>query len=588
MNTYRYSAPVHPHKTPPDPHSIMDQLAEHLFEHGSMEQAMRHLHRHGVKEKFGESLEGFGDFAQQVRDRRQQLQEKHAIDPLLKELSRRIHALVRREMEALRERFAGEQERINEKAESFLEKASDVCEKLEDLHAGKHKFSEQGFSSLEKRFEKLFLQLHEFEAESKALRKEEARRLATLQHIPDTPSHALKKLEGYNPVDPSVGEELTSLGELAEKIGALERVQAQAGFSGGEPVELQQAVSLVERLLNMSRLESRLRKGVLSPADELFLEELLGSDAAVSLRSLTGLQSELMQAGYLEDHGDGLRLSPRAIRRIGFKALSGIFSGLGLDRLGGHQTVLKGAGEPDITATKRYRFGDPFNINVSRTLMNAALREAGRVPMSISPRDFEAYAETRTTDCSNVLMIDLSYTMSQDKKLQAAKKVGLALNSLIRARFPRDTLHIVGFATYARELTPEELPYLALNLGNPFTNMQDGFSLAEKLILRDRAKNRQILLITDGEPTAFCKDGDLYVDYPPTPEIFTETLKEVVRLTRKGIVINTFMLDKQPLLVEFVEHMTEANKGRAFFSTPQQLGEYLLVDYISRRRRLIN
>jgi uncharacterized protein with von Willebrand factor type A (vWA) domain len=178
--------------------------------------------------------------------------------------------------------------------------------------------------------------------------------------------------------------------------------------------------------------------------------------------------------------------------------------------------------------------------------------------------------------------------MAHDGKLQAARKVVLALDSLIRSRFPRDTLHIVGFATHARVLAPEELPHVTYALGDPFTNMQDGLRLAEKLLHRDRGRNRQIILITDGEPSAFCRDGALHIDYPPSPETFFETMAEVGRLTRKGITINTFMLDTQPPLVRFIEQMTAANRGRAFFSTPHSLGEYLLVDYVAHRRHMIN
>ncbi len=566
----------------------MDQLAEHVLEHNSIDQAMLKLHRQGVKEKYGESLEGFDTLAQRLRERRQHLQRQYALEPLLQHLSHQINSLVRRELETLRARFTDEQERLNRQIESFIDRTQEILKRMEEIRTGERKFTEQGFSKLEKKFEDLFLQMHEFEAKSAELRTEESRRLAALQRIPDIPSHALRKLEGYQPMDPSVGKELASLTSLAEEIGAIERVQSQLGASGGKPVDFHEAIALAERMLNMGRLESRLRKGILSPSDESVLCEMLGSDAAASLRALMGLRDELMQAGYLAHHGEDLKLSPRAIRRIGSKALSGIFARLGMDRLGGHETTLKGAGEPDIADTKKYGFGDSFNINLGKTLTNAALREPGRVPISISPGDFEAYGERRVTDCSNVLMLDLSYTMSQNGKLQAAKKVGFALNQLIRTRYPRDTLHIVGFATYARELKPEELPYINLNLGNPFTNMQDGLRLAEMLISRDRAKNRQIIMITDGEPTAFCRDGDLYVDYPPTPEIFQETMNEVVRLTRRGIVINTFMLESQPPLVKFVEQMTQVNKGRAFFSTPQKLGEYLLVDYLDRRRRLIN
>jgi uncharacterized protein with von Willebrand factor type A (vWA) domain len=566
----------------------MDQLAEHMFEKSSLEQALLKLSRQGVHQRYSDSLDGFDQLASRLKHLRQQMQERYTLDPLLKQLTDLVQSLVRRELEALQREISASERELSEKTESFVNRSDKLIRKLEEMRAGIRRASAQGCAKLEKEFEQLFLDKCELEAREKALRQEETSRLAALQQIPRGPGRALDKLKNYGPRDPSVGQALKELSEAADKIASLERAQVQPGFSGTESVGLEDGISLVKRLLDMERLEARLKKGALSPADQSILVELLGPDALANLDSIVRLKEKLMSAGYLDKGDDGLKLSPRAIRRIGQKALSDIFSKLARGQVGGHQTSYKGAGQPDIAATKAYRFGDSFNIHLSRTLMNALVRDAGRVPVDISPADFEVFEEQRSGGCSNVLMLDLSYTMAQNSKLQAAKKVVFALDSLIRTRFPRDTLHIVGFATYARELTREELPHVTLTLGNPFTNIQDGFRLAERLISRYNCKNRQIILITDGEPTAYCRNGDLYVDYPPTPEIFVETMKEVVRLTRKGIVINTFMLDSRPGLIEFVERMTRTNKGRAFFSSPHTLGEYLLVDYLSHRRRVIN
>ena len=588
MNAYRYSAFARSSAVSPDADDVMDELARHVLEQDSLEEAMQELCRQGVERKYADPLGGLDDLVQRLRNSRRQLLDQYSMQSLLDELSEKIRSLVSRELEALRRKSSSEQERLNRASESFLKQAADVVDKTEDVRAGKNPDTRQGFARLENAFEKLFLQRHDLEAKGRALRDEEARRLATLEQVPESPGAALKKLKDYQPIDSSVAEKLASLNKSAEDIAAIERAHTQPGFSGSKPVELHEAAQVARRVLDMERLETRLRKGNVSPADEPLLAQTLGSEALVSLNMVGRLGRQLLEAGYLEQGAEGLKLSPRAMRRIGQKALSDVFSSLGSGRLGGHDTLLKGTGEPDTYETKPYGFGDSFNLHLGRTLMNALARGGGRVPIDISPRDFEVYGEHHSAECSSVLVLDLSYTMAHNGKLQAAKKVVLALDSLIRARFPRDTLHIIGFSTYARKLQPDELPHVSLSLGDPFTNIQDALRLAAELTARDRGRNRQVILITDGEPSAFCRDGGLCVDYPPTEEIFEETLKEATRLTRKGIVINTFMLDNQPLLVEFVERMTAINRGRAFFTTPKKLGEYLLVDYLARRRRMVN
>jgi uncharacterized protein with von Willebrand factor type A (vWA) domain len=166
--------------------------------------------------------------------------------------------------------------------------------------------------------------------------------------------------------------------------------------------------------------------------------------------------------------------------------------------------------------------------------------------------------------------------------------VALALTSLIRGQFPRDSLHIVGFSLYAREFTPEALPTLSWTEWNVGTNMHAGFQLARRLLARGRGGNRQILMITDGEPTAHMEGLEAEFSYPPTRRTIEETLKEVQRCTRDGIIINTFMLERSQYLMAFVEQMTRINRGRAFFSGAERLGEYLLVDYVSSKRRRVS
>jgi uncharacterized protein with von Willebrand factor type A (vWA) domain len=167
----------------------------------------------------------------------------------------------------------------------------------------------------------------------------------------------------------------------------------------------------------------------------------------------------------------------------------------------------------------------------------------------------------------------------------AAKKVAIALDTLIRTRFPHDELHIVGFAYYARQVKPQSLATLSWHGYEYGTNLQHGLLLARELLDRSHAGNRQIIVVTDGEPTAHFEGGQVEFSYPPTRRTISQTLREVGRCTRAGITINTFMLERSRALTEFVERMTRLNRGRAFYATPERLGEFVLVDYVGRRSR---
>jgi len=183
-----------------------------------------------------------------------------------------------------------------------------------------------------------------------------------------------------------------------------------------------------------------------------------------------------------------------------------------------------------------------------------------------------------------VLMVDMSRSMFLRGCFLVAKKVAMALDALIRSQYPRDKLYIVGFSNQAVELKPDALPQITLNDYVYGTNMQHGFQLARSLLARHRG-NKQVIMVTDGEPTAHLDNGRVYFAYPPTFRTIQETLKEVQRCTRDRIVINTFMLERGPYLTEFINRVTKLNKGRAFFVQPERLGEYILVDYVSGRQQ---
>ena len=360
-------------------------------------------------------------------------------------------------------------------------------------------------------------------------------------------------------------------------------------FSGQDPLGFAGAADLMNELGDLDQLENLLRSasspGALADVDVERARELLGDDAAESLDRLAELARMLEEAGLIEVREGRLELTPRGLRRIGQNALADLFRRLTKDRLGRHQVDPSGIGHERSYETKPYEFGDPFNLSIERTVRNALQRrgEGPALPVRLAPDDFEIERTETLTSTSTVLMLDLSLSMPMRDNFLAAKKVAMALHSLISTQYPRDFLGIVGFSEVARELKPEQLPEVSWDFVYG-TNMQHAFQIARRL-LANRAGTRQILMITDGEPTAhILPGGGVFFDYPPARETVEATLTEVARCTRAGIRINTFMLDATSYLRDFVEKLTKLNRGRAFFTTPETLGDYVLVDFIEQRR----
>ena len=209
------------------------------------------------------------------------------------------------------------------------------------------------------------------------------------------------------------------------------------------------------------------------------------------------------------------------------------------------------------------------------------------MPVKISPQDFEIYRNEHMTRAATIVLLDQSRSMGLFNNWQAAKKVTLALFALIRTQYPRDTLHVVGFSDYAREIKEEDLASLSWNAWVSGTNLHHALMLSRNLLAKEKGGTRQILVITDGEPTAHLENGRSYFNYPPSYRTELETLKEVKRCSQEGIVINTFMLENNYQLVNFVDRMTRINRGRAFYSSSENLGEYILVDYMNNRKKRV-
>ena len=360
-------------------------------------------------------------------------------------------------------------------------------------------------------------------------------------------------------------------------------------FQGQDPLDMAQASSLMSQLGDMDQLEQMMRgasdPGALRDVDIDRARELLGDQAAASLERMAEITRMLTDAGLVEQREGRLELTPKGMRRLGQNALAELFKKLDRDRMGRHELERSGAGHERNYQTKAYEWGDPFNLHIEKTIRNAIVR-GETAPVRLRPDDFEIEETEHVVRSSTVLMLDLSLSMPMRDNFLPAKKVAMALHSLISMQYPRDYLGIVGFSEVARILTAQQLPEVSWDFVYG-TNMQHGFQLSRQLLSR-QSGTKQIIMITDGEPTAHINSyGEPEFHYPPVRETVDATLMEVARCTRDGIRINTLMLDPDRSLQRFVEQLTEMNQGRAFFTTPQTLGDYVLVDFIEQKRELL-
>ena len=400
--------------------------------------------------------------------------------------------------------------------------------------------------------------------------------------------------------------------------------------------ELIKDIQEVERGANIDRIDRDL------------LRELMGDGAVDNLDNLKELLDALEEAGYIRATGDNRwELTPRGSRMIGQQALGEIYRRLKNQSLGNHAVPEEGRFGERLEQTKAYEFGDPFHPHMPRTIMNAVHRirreEAGahsvkpsavagsasetarlnttstgvggspspgdfkpqlgaphvtaetirsggiphsaRIGIPLKAEDFEIYRNEYVTSTATAMLVDLSWSMALRGSFQAAKKVALALHNLITTKYPKDSFHIIGFAAYAKELKAKDLPYLQWDEYVLGTNMQHALLLAEKRLARHPGGAKQIIMISDGEPTAHLENGRAQFAYPPTPETIRATFRAVKHCTARGIAINTFMLDASYYLKAFMDEIARINGGRVFYTTPDKLGEYILVDYVQHKRK---
>ena len=417
--------------------------------------------------------------------------------------------------------------------------------------------------------------------------------LAQMQSLLDSMSpEARQELEDalMSALQPGLQQEMAEFAGLMEQLMPMDDLRRQYPFLGDDRLTMEQAMEMMRRFQDLDQLEQSLqqalRTGNLEDVDPDKLAELMGDEARRAWEELDRLRQMLKEAGYITGDDDP-QLTARGIRRIGQKALREVFVHLKKDRMGNHELDTRGAGGDLLGETKPYEFGDPFQLDLQSTVKNAIVRGGPQVPVQISPQDFEIYRNEHMTRAATIVLLDQSRSMAMFNNWPAAKKVTLALFALIRTQYPRDTLHVVGFSDYAREIKEEDLAKITWNNWTSGTNLHHALMLSRNLLAKEKGGTRQILVITDGEPTAHLENGRSYFNYPPSYRTELETLKEVKRCTQEGIIINTFMLENNYQLVNFVDRMTRINQGRAFYSSSENLGEYILVDYMTNRKKRV-
>ena len=422
------------------------------------------------------------------------------------------------------------------------------------------------------------------------------RQVAQMQNLLDSlPADMRQQLQDLL-MDKIADQELRD--ELAELAGNLEYLYPQRDlrnqypFRGDEEIDLTEAMHLMERMQDMDEIERQLERtqygGDIDDIDLDKLRELLGDEAAETLEQLKQFLEILEESGYIRRRGNTWELTPRGTRKLGQKALGEIYSQLKKENQGKHKVVDPGRGVERSDDSKAYEFGDTFHLHLERTIMNAVRRDGAELPVHLNKDDFEVWKSEQLTQTATVMMVDLSWSMALRGSFQAAKKVAMALQNLISTQFARDSLYIIGFSAYARELRADQLPYVRWDESVLGTNMHHALMMAQNLLAKHKVGTRQIIMISDGEPTAHLERGRSYFAYPPSPITIRETLKEVKRCTQKKITINTFMLDRNYYLKEFVNQMAKMNKGRVFYTTPDRLGEYILVDYVRNKKKSFN
>jgi uncharacterized protein with von Willebrand factor type A (vWA) domain len=358
--------------------------------------------------------------------------------------------------------------------------------------------------------------------------------------------------------------------------------------AGETAMPLSATVDAMERLHDFEDLDRSLRGeyagASVDDVDEEAIRRTLGEEAVRDLRRLKRIERALEEAGLVTRREGRLEVTPKGARKLGERALVRVFERLRRDREGTHEARIAGGLAEPTGATRPWRFGDEGQIAVQRTVFNAVLRGGPITDGRLSPDDFELVEAEQRTEAATALLLDLSFSMPLRGHFVHAKRMALALHALIEGRYPHDHLYMIGFSDFARPMQPQDLT--AAGWERVYgTNMQHAFNLAGRLLANHPRATRQVIMVTDGEPTAHLEGEQAFFSWPPVPKTIRLTLAEAMRLAKAGITLNVFMLEDSPGLIRFMERLAELTAGRIFLMDDRQIGEFIVRDYVARRER---
>ena len=360
-------------------------------------------------------------------------------------------------------------------------------------------------------------------------------------------------------------------------------------FDGEGSMSLSETADAARQLSELERMEEILSTASSASAlNEIDIDDVrrnLGEDAARQLSRLAEVAKSLEASGLIANKGGKMELTSHGVRRLGNRALQDLFSQVNKDRVGQHEAMFQGFGHDREETTKPYEHGDALNLHLSKTVSNAVARGGQGIPVKLQAEDFEVVETEALARSATVLCIDLSMSMPMRDNFVPAKKMAMALQTLISTQYPRDYLGLVVFSDVAREVSPTELPTVMWDYIYG-TNLQHALALSRSMLARQNG-SKHISVVTDGEPTAHINRwGEPEFNYPPLPETLRLTMAEVIRCTKANITINTFALDLERTHYPFVEQIAKVNGGRTFYPSHDELGGYVLVDFLKHRRLL--
>jgi uncharacterized protein with von Willebrand factor type A (vWA) domain len=583
---------------------LLKHLSDNLLEEEGVRRSLRNLMRRGFTSEDGErSVKGMRDFLRQAEERRRELlnkyspesfkltsDEQQALSDKLNSLAEKLEAYneqMRNFMERLSGKYAGQMDEMGRRMQQAQQRYQELMQRLQNQIAERGMQRQQNLSGQSPQD-----LMNMLDRMNQLLQDENF-----LKNLPNMLDAAVDDLDALMESLSSMTEEqLQQLSEMMSQMQQLEQLLNQYPFQGSQRMGMGEAGQLLGQMRGLERFLRWGQRGMGDPS-ELDLDEirqLLGDEAYEHLKYLQNVEQMLEEEGYITRTNHGLKLTPKGMRKIGDKALREIFQMLNKSRWGNHSTSLRGSQGDRMEETKKYEFGDPLNVNIGETLMNALERRKQGEPLRINPDDFSVHRVEYSTVSETALLIDVSYSMLMNDALHAGKKVALALHRLIETKYPQDTLHLVAFRSNAKLIRAEDLPSIVslTYFMEHGTDIKEALRFARELLGTNRSSNRQIILITDGEPTAATLDrgGRLHSGWGSAllhSRIVHETLKEVKRCTQSGIKINTFMLGGDYYRQGFVDQLSRLNTGRVFYTSPDQMGNYIMVDYIANKRKRI-